>query len=90
MGVSQHSLYAWKKKFAKTTGSCGVGRDAEMRRLKRGLVRDLDRMELVKGLGPVNASVSAGAARDRLRFKRLPRRSACGLELGAADDLEGQ
>jgi transposase len=78
LDVSQHSLYAWKKKFAKTAGSCGDGRDAELRRLKRGLVRELDRMELVTGQGPVNVSVSAGTARDRLRFERRPRRSACG------------
>lgn len=37
LGVSQHSLYAWKKKFSRPPG--GDDKDAEIRRLKRDLVR---------------------------------------------------
>ena len=44
LGVSPHSLYAWKKKFAKGSETGGPGpdkasADAEIRRLKRELAR---------------------------------------------------
>ena len=35
LGVSLHSLHAWKKKFSQPVG--GDGKDAEIRRLKREL-----------------------------------------------------
>ncbi len=35
LGVSTHSLYAWKKKYAEPAGS--DNKDAEIRRLKRDL-----------------------------------------------------
>ena len=35
LGVSQHSLYAWKKKFSKAPGSGCDDKDAEIRRQKR-------------------------------------------------------
>ena len=38
LGVSTHSLYAWKRKFAKTV-SGETGKDAEIRLLKRELAR---------------------------------------------------
>lgn len=39
MGVSQHSLYEWHKKFSKAaTGSGDDDQAAEIRRLKRELV----------------------------------------------------
>ncbi|WEF25933.1 IS3 family transposase [Paracoccus sp. S3-43] len=38
LGVSTHSLYAWKRKFAKAV-SGETAKDAEIRRLKRELVR---------------------------------------------------
>ena len=38
LGVSTHSLYAWKRKFAKTA-SGETGKDAEIRLLKRELAR---------------------------------------------------
>jgi transposase len=37
LGVSQHSLYDWKKKFSEPSG--GDDKDAEIRRLKRELLR---------------------------------------------------
>jgi len=39
LGVSPHSLYQWKRKFAKTLGSGGDDKDAEIRGLKRELAR---------------------------------------------------
>jgi transposase len=40
LGVSQHSLYEWHKKFSKSaTGSGEDDKAAEIRRLKRELVR---------------------------------------------------
>lgn len=38
LGVSKHSLYAWKRKFAKTA-SDETEKDAEIRRLKKELAR---------------------------------------------------
>ena len=38
LGVSTHSLYAWKRKFAKAM-SGDTEKDAEIRRLKRELAR---------------------------------------------------
>ena len=40
LGVSQHSLYEWKKKFSQPSG--GDDKDAEIRRLKRELTRVID------------------------------------------------
>ena len=37
LGVSPHSLYAWKKEFSEPHG--GDDKDAEIRRLKRELTR---------------------------------------------------
>lgn len=37
LGVSQHSLYAWRKKFSQPPG--GDDKDTEIRRLKRKLMR---------------------------------------------------
>lgn len=38
LGVSAHSLYAWKRKLAKAS-FCETKKDAEIRRLKRELTR---------------------------------------------------
>jgi transposase-like protein len=39
LGVSQHSLCEWKKKFSKAPGPAGDDKEAEIRRLKRELAR---------------------------------------------------
>ena len=39
LGVSQHSLYEWKKKFSGPKGLAEDTRDAEIRQLKRELAR---------------------------------------------------
>lgn len=46
LGVSQHSLYEWKKKFAKLDG--GDDKDAEIRRLKRELTRVTEERDILK------------------------------------------
>ncbi len=46
LGVSQHSLYAWKKKFSQPAG--GDVKDAEIRRLKRDLVRVTEERDILK------------------------------------------
>ena len=47
LGVSQHSLYEWKRKFAKTI-SGEPEKDAEIRRLKRELTRVTEERDILK------------------------------------------
>lgn len=47
LGVSKHSLYAWKRKFAKTA-SGETEKDAEIRRLKRELARVSEERDILK------------------------------------------
>ncbi|WP_157115674.1 IS3 family transposase [Ketogulonicigenium robustum] len=47
LGVSTHSLYAWKRKFAKTA-SGETEKDAEIRRLKRELARVSEERDILK------------------------------------------
>lgn len=46
LGVSTHSLYAWKKQFAEP--SEGDDKDAEIRRLKRELLRVTEERDILK------------------------------------------
>ena len=46
LGVSQHSLYAWKKKFSQPSG--GNDKDAEIRQLKRELARVTEERDILK------------------------------------------
>ncbi len=56
LGVGTHSLYAWKRKFAKAA-SRDSGKDAEIRRLKRGLVRVSRERDILKeAIGGFNLS----------------------------------
>ncbi len=48
LGVSKHSLYAWKRKFAKTA-SDETEKDAEIRRLKRELARVSEERDILTG-----------------------------------------
>ena len=48
LGVSQHSLYAWKRKFATASGSGDDEKDAEIRRLKRELTRVTEERDILK------------------------------------------
>jgi transposase len=56
LGVSTHSLYAWKLQFAKMV-SGDTGKDAEIRQLKRELARVTDERDILK-------KVTAYFARD--------------------------
>jgi transposase len=47
LGVSAHSLYAWKRQFAKVV-SGDVSKDAEIRHLKRELVRVTEERDILK------------------------------------------
>lgn len=47
LGVSTHSLYAWKRKFAKAV-SGDTEKDAENRRLKRELARVSEERDILK------------------------------------------
>jgi transposase len=48
LGVSQHSLYQWKKTFAKTDGLASDEREAAIRRLKRELARVTEERDILK------------------------------------------
>ena len=47
LGVSQHSLYAWKRQLAKVV-SGDAGKDAEIRQLKRELARVTEERDILK------------------------------------------
>lgn len=47
LGVSAHSLYAWKRKFSKES-SGEAEKDAEIRRLKRELTRVTEERDILK------------------------------------------
>jgi len=54
LGVSAHSLYAWKRQLAKVV-SGDAGKDAEIRQLKRELSRVTEERDILKnrlGSGP--------------------------------------
>ena len=46
LGVSSHSLYAWKKKFSQPAGS--DEKESEIRRLKRELARVTEERDILK------------------------------------------
>ena len=48
LGVSQYSLYAWKKKFSKPAGSGEDEQASEIRRLKRELTRITEERDSLK------------------------------------------
>jgi transposase len=47
LGVSQHSLYAWKRKYAKGA-AVSEEKDTEIRRLKRELARVTEERDILK------------------------------------------
>jgi transposase len=47
LGVSLHSLYAWKRKFGKTTAG-DTEKDVEIRRLKRELARVSEERDILR------------------------------------------
>lgn len=48
LGVSPHSLYAWKRKFSKPPATAGVDQAAEIRRLKAELARVTEERDILK------------------------------------------
>ena len=48
LGVSTHSLYAWKKKFSKSSDGGDDDRAVEVRRLKRELARVTEERDILK------------------------------------------
>jgi transposase len=50
LGVSQHSLYAWKRQLARQV-SGDAGKDAEIRQLKRELARVTEERDILTGCG---------------------------------------
>jgi transposase len=67
LGVSPHSLYAWKKKFAVTSGS-GDDRDAEIRQLKRELVRVTEERDILNWSRTSNRSSESIARRNATAY----------------------
>ena len=48
LGVSQHSLYVWKRKFSKSSDSGEGDQAAEIRRLKKELARVTEERDILK------------------------------------------
>jgi transposase len=48
LGVSPHSLYAWKKKFLRLSSSGGTDQAAEVRHLKKELARVTEEGDILK------------------------------------------
>ncbi len=48
LGVSTHSLYAWKKQFSKSSDGKDDDQATEIRRLKRELVRVTEERDILK------------------------------------------
>lgn len=48
LGVSLHSLYAWKKKFLKPSGSGDADQATEIRHLKKELARVTEERDILK------------------------------------------
>ena len=48
LSVSQHSLYAWRRKLSKPSGPADVDQAAEIRRLKRDLARVTKERDILK------------------------------------------
>jgi transposase len=48
LGVSQHSLYAWRRKFSKPSGLIDDDQAAEIRRLKKELARVTEERDILK------------------------------------------
>jgi len=64
LGVSQHSLYAWKRKFSKPTGLTGDDQAAEIRRLKKELARVTEEPDLLKRGEPWRMRISPRVRRE--------------------------
>lgn len=48
LGVSQHSLYEWKKKFSSSSGNQASDQSEEVRQLKKELARVTEERDILK------------------------------------------
>ena len=67
LGVSPHSLYAWKKKFSEPSG--GDDKDSEIRRLKRELTRVTEERDI---LNRVARLAGLAGIKAQIGYKRRP------------------
>ena len=77
LGVSPHSLYAWKKLFSQP--SVGDDRDAEIRRLKRDLARVTEERDILKGGEPRRTRISP-RMQSEIRVRRRPSSAVFGAD----------
>lgn len=64
LGVSQHPLYAWRRKFSKPSGSTDDDQAAEIRRLKKELARVTEERDLLKRGEPWRTRISPRVRRE--------------------------
>jgi len=69
LGVSQHALHAWKKKFAQAS-SGEAGKDAEIRRLKRELARVAEERDILNRAGSQNSPGDCFADKGHRVFRQ--------------------
>ena len=70
LGVSQHSLYEWKKKFSGAKGAVEDNRDAEIRQLKRELARVIEERDILKRGEPLRTRISPGMPSEIRVYRR--------------------
>jgi len=82
LGVSQHSLYAWKRQLARQV-SGDAGKDAEIRQLKRELARVTEERDILKKPPRISLEMQS-EIRVHCRASRSFRRSGNVPVLGCA------
>jgi len=70
LGVSQHSLYEWKKKFSGAKDAVEDNRDAEIRQLKRELARVTEERDILKRGEPLRTRISPGMPSEIRVYRR--------------------
>ncbi len=82
LGVTQHSLYAWKRKFSKASGSDDDDKAAEIRRLKRELARVTEARDNVYPGRRSARQMTKQAPQDHLQNSQRGRRSSTRRPIG--------
>ena len=77
LGVSQHSLYEWKKKFAASNAK-GNDEAEEIRRLKKELARVTEERDILKN----DHGLWSACARWKQAVLRWPPEGSCRLLIG--------
>ena len=78
LGVSTHSLYAWKKRFSGLKELADDNRDAEIRHLKRELARVTEERDILKN----DHGLWSACARYKQAVLRWPPEGSCRLLIG--------